>query len=194
MDSFYKEEELKNIGFKSIGKNVKLSRKAVIYEPEKMIIGNDVRIDDFCILSGQITFGNFIHIGVCTRLSGSKGGLTLKDFSGVSYNSTIIASSDDYSGEFLTNPTVPMKYKRMMPNPVVLEKHSLIASHCFIAPGVTVGEGTAVGAMSLVLKNLDPWSVYFGVPAKKVKERKRNMLELEKQFLAERARGIEAAP
>ncbi len=187
MDSFYSELELQEIGFKALGKNVKLSRKAMVYNAEKISIGNDVRIDDFCILSGQITFGNFIHIAVCTRLSGSTGGLTIRDFAGVSYNCTVIASSDDYSGEFLTNPTVPLKYKKLMPAPVVLERHSLIASHCFIGPGVTIGEGTAVGAMSMVLKSLEPWSIYVGIPARRLKDRKRNLLELEKQFLAEHA-------
>lgn len=185
MDSFYREEELKDLGFKRIGKGVKLSKKAVIYNADKIEIGDHCRIDDFCILSGIITMERFIHIGVCTRLSGSTAGLTIKDFAGVSYNSTIIASSDDYSGEFMTNPCVPLKYKRLLPNPVVLEKHSLVASHCMIVPGVTVAEGTAIGAMSLVLKSVEPWSIYAGIPAKKIKERKRNIIELEKQFLAE---------
>lgn len=185
MDSFYKDHELKGLGFKHVGKNVLLSKKAVIYNYDKISLGDHVRIDDFCILSGNITIGNYVHIAVCSRLSGSTGGLTIKDFAGVSYNSTIIASSDDYSGEFMTNPMVPLKYKKLLPNPVVLEKHALIASHCFVAPGVTVGEGGTVGAMSLVLKDVAPWSIYAGIPAKFLKPRKKNILELEKRFLAE---------
>lgn len=185
MDSFYRPEELKDLGFKYIGKDVKLSRKAVVYNADKIEIGDYCRIDDFCILSGIITMGSFIHIGVCTRLSGSAAGLTIKDFAGVSYNSTIIASSDDYSGEFMTNPCIPLKYKKLLPNPVVLERHSLVASHCMIVPGVTVGEGTAIGAMSLVLKSVEPWSIYAGIPVKRLKDRKRNILELEKKFLEE---------
>ncbi len=185
MDSFYLESELKDLGFKRIGKGVKLSKKAVIYNADKIELGDYVRIDDFCILSGIITIGNFVHIAVCSRLSGSVAGMTLKDFSGVSYNSTLIASGDDYSGEVLTNPTIPMKYRKILPDPVVLEKHALVGSHCMVMPGVTIGEGTAVGAMSLVLKSLEPWSIYVGSPAKRIKERKRTLLKLEKEFLAE---------
>jgi acetyltransferase-like isoleucine patch superfamily enzyme len=185
MDSFYKESELKDLGFKHVGKGVLLSKKAVIYNHDKIVLGDYVRVDDFCILSGIVTLGNFVHIAVCTRLSGSAAGLTLKDFAGVSYNSTIIASSDDYSGEFMTNPMVPLKYRRILPNPVVLERHALVASHCMVVPGVTIGEGSAIGAMSLVLKNVEPWSIYAGIPAKKIKERKRNLLALEKEMLAE---------
>ncbi len=51
MDSFYSRDELKKIGLKKYGENVFLSKKASIYNPEKIEIGNNVRIDDFCILS-----------------------------------------------------------------------------------------------------------------------------------------------
>jgi acetyltransferase-like isoleucine patch superfamily enzyme len=183
MDSFYTESELKNLGFKHLGKEVKISRRAIFYNTDKISVGDYSRIDDLCILSGNITIGRFVHVAVCTRLSGSKAGLELMDFSGVSYNCTIIANSDDYSGEYLTNPCVPMEYKKYIAEPVVLEKHALVGSHCLITPGVTVREGTAIGGMSLVLKSTEPWSIYVGTPAKKLKDRKKNILELEKKFL-----------
>lgn len=187
MDSFYKDDELKLLGFKHVGRNVKISKRAIFYNYDQIEIHDYSRIDDLCIISGNVKIGRFVHIGVCSRLSGSKAGLILNDFSGVSYNSTLIANSDDYSGEFLTNPCVPMKYKKYISEPLVLEKHALVASHCLIVPGVTVREGTAIGAMSLVLKSTEPWSIYIGTPAKKLKDRKKNMLELEKEFLADLA-------
>jgi acetyltransferase-like isoleucine patch superfamily enzyme len=189
MDSFYSEAELKDLGFKRIGRNVKLSKRAIIYNYDQIEIGDNVRIDDLCILSGKIVFGNFIHIAVCTRLSGSTAGLYLKDFSGISYNSTVIANTDDYSGEFLTNPMIPMKYRKISPRPVVLEKHALIATHCVVLPGVRIGEGSAIGAMSLVRADVEPWSIYCGVPAKKMKDRKRNLLVLEEQMMRELTEG-----
>jgi len=189
MDSFYKEEELRGLGFKYIGKNVKVSKHAIIYNHDQIEIGDYSRIDDLCILSGKIKIGKFVHVAVCTRLSGSKAGITINDFSGVAYNSTIIANSDDYTGEFLHNPEMPMRYKKQTAEPVVLERHSLIASHCLIVPGVTIGEGTAVGAMSLVLKSTEKWSMYVGIPAKKIKERKKNILDLEQQLIEELAKG-----
>lgn len=185
MDSFYSESELNSLGFKYIGKNVKLSRRAIFYNHDKIEIGDYSRIDDLCIISGKVKIGRFVHIAVCSRISGSTAGIEMMDFSGVSYNSTLIANSDDYSGEFLTNPCVPMKYKKYISLPVILEKHALIASHCMICPGVTVREGTAIGAMSFVTKSTEPWSIYVGVPAKRHKDRKKNMLELESQFLKE---------
>jgi acetyltransferase-like isoleucine patch superfamily enzyme len=185
MDSFYKEHELKDLNFKYVGKNVKISKKAIFYNYDQIEIGDHSRIDDLCMVSGNVKIGKFVHIAPGARISGSKAGAILHDFSGVSYNSTLIANTDDYSGEFLTNPCIPMKYKRYIAAPLILEKHALIASHCLLVPGVTVREGTAIGAMSLVLKSTEPWSIYFGVPAKRVKDRKRNMADLEVQFLEE---------
>jgi acetyltransferase-like isoleucine patch superfamily enzyme len=181
-DSFYSKSELEEIGFKKLGENVLISRMAMIYNADKIEIGNHVRIDDFCILAGKIVFGDYIHIGVNSRLQGSTLGLFIKDFAGVSYNSTIIANTDDYGGEFMTNPMVPLEYRKICPKPVVLEKHSLVATHCVVLPGVTIGEGAAVGAMSLVTRDVEPFAIVCGVPAKKLKERSRKLLELEKEF------------
>ena len=52
--SFLSESELKTIGFLKYGTNVLVSRKASIYNPEQIVLGDNIRIDDFCILSGNI--------------------------------------------------------------------------------------------------------------------------------------------
>ena len=62
MNTFYSENELQKLGIKSYGKNVLIGRNAILYSPESLEIGHDVRIDDFCILSGKITLGSYIHI------------------------------------------------------------------------------------------------------------------------------------
>lgn len=66
MNSFYSENELSSLGFKAVGHDVQISRKASFYGAGNMVIGNHVRIDDFCILSGNITLENFIHIAAGT--------------------------------------------------------------------------------------------------------------------------------
>lgn len=181
--SFYSREELKQLGFKQLGKNVLISRKASIYGAEKMSIGNNVRIDDFCILSGKIVIGDFVHIAAYSALFGGSEGIELKNFSGLSSRCVIYASSDDYSGEFLTNPTIPDKYTNVINKKVVLEKHVIIGTGSSIMPGVIVGEGSAVGSMSLVNKPLQSWGIYCGVPCRKVKDRSMTLLDIEKEFI-----------
>lgn len=182
MNSFYSEEELQQIGFRSVGRNVLLSRKASIYGAGNISIGNDVRIDDFCILSGSITVGNNIHISAYVALFAGKSGIVLKDYVGVSSRCAIYAESDDYTGEAMTNPTIPDKYRAVYGGTVTLEKHVLIGTGSTVLPNVTIGEGTSVGSMSLVTKNLEPWSIYVGCPCVKRRARSKNILKLEREY------------
>lgn len=180
----YTQEELEKIGFKSLGKNVFLSRKASIYFPEKISIGNNVRIDDFCILSGDITLGNYIHIAAYCGLYGG-GGIEIDDFSTTSSRVVIYSVSDDYSGLALTNPIIPEKYRNIKIGKVILKKHTIVGTGSTILPQIILEEGTAVGAHSLVNKSTKSWGIYVGSPAKRIKERKKDLLELEKNFLKE---------
>lgn len=182
-NSFYSEDEIKKIGFKEIGSNILISRKASIYSPEKMILGNNIRIDDFCILSGNIIMGDNIHIAAYSALYGGKAGITIDDFANVSSRVCVYALSDDYSGSSLTNPTVPEKYKLIQSNPVFIGKHVIIGSGCTILPGASLNEGTAIGAMSMCKDVTEPWKIYVGIPARCIKNRKKDVLKLEKEYL-----------
>lgn len=180
--SFYTPEELQSIGFKSVGKNVLISRKASIYRPELIEIGNNVRIDDFCILSGKITLGNFIHIAAGCYLFAGDAGITMENFTCVSGRVCVYAISDDYSGQYMTNPMVPMKFRNVISGHVLIKKHALGS---IILPGVTIGTGAAVGSLSLVNKDVPDWTIVVGIPAKPLKERKRDLLELERRLYEE---------
>lgn len=110
----------------------------------------------------------------------------MDDFSGLSSRVVIYATSNDYSGESLTNPTVPAKYKVTDKNAEVhLCKHVIVGVSSVILPGVTIGEGSSVGALSLCSKNLEAWGIYAGSPAKRLKGRSSKLLELEKQLREE---------
>ena len=187
MVSFYNEEELKTIGFASIGKNVKLSRKVSIYIPEKIRIGDNTRIDDFCILSGNLNIGRYVHIAASCLLFGGNDGIVFEDYTGLSSRSAVYAESDDYSGLYFTNPTLPAKYRHGIGGGEIIKKHAIIGSGCTVLPNVVIGEGTAIGSMSLVNKSQDDWSVCIGIPCKRIKDRERGLIQLEKEFIKEQA-------
>lgn len=183
--SFYSPEELAQIGFKSYGKNVQISRKASIYGASHISIGDNVRIDDFCILSGKITLGNYIHIAAYTALFSGKEEIEMHDFSCLSSRCAVYAKSDDYSGNCLTNPTIPEKYSNIINGKVTIGRHVLVGSGSTILPGVTIGEGTAVGSMSLINKSLDEWGIYVGIPCRYLRPRSKKLLTDEANFLEE---------
>lgn len=183
---FLSKEDIKKIGFKFVGENVLISDKAVFYGAENISISDNVRIDDFCVLSGNISIGSYVHIAVGCMLFAGSAGIELKDFSGLSSRCVIYAMSDDYTGLALTNPTIPDKYRKIQSGKVVLEKHSIVGTGSTILPNVILAEGTSVGAMSLIMKSTQPWKIYFGVPARIVGDRCKDLLDLEKQLLEER--------
>jgi len=110
--AYLDEKQLLNLGFKSIGLNVKISDKASIYDCEQIEIGDHSRIDDFCVISGKIKIGKYCHITPTCLVAGGAPGITLSDFTTIAYGVKIFSQSDDYSGNSLTNSLIPKKYKR----------------------------------------------------------------------------------
>lgn len=183
MDNFLSREELKALGLKAFGEDVLIGRHAVLYTPEKLSVGDHVRIDDFTVISGMVTLNNYIHISQFCGLYGGEKGIVMEDFSGLSSKCSIYAVSDDYSGASMTNPMIPARYKPGSVNSAVLiGRHAIIGCNSVVLPGVSVSEGTAVGSMSLCNKSTKEWSIYVGIPAKRKGARKRDILELEKKF------------
>lgn len=185
MNSFYTPYELEELGLASLGKNVLLSRKVSIYGAAQISIGNNVRIDDFCILSGKLSIGNYVHIAAYTALYGGDKGIIIQDFAGLSSKTTVYSATDDYSGETMTNPMIPDKYKNIQSEEVRIERHVLIGSGCVVLPGVVLKEGSAFGSMTLINRSSEPWSINVGIPFKKVKDRSKNLLNLEMDFKEE---------
>ena len=179
--AFLSRAEINAMGFKFVGENVYLSDKASYYNCKNISIGNNTRIDDFAVLSageGGIEIGNYIHIAVYSSLIG-KGKIILKDFSNISSRVAIYSSNDDYSGEFMTNPMVSTELTNVTHGPVTIGKHAIVGAGSVILPNVSLEDGVVIGALSLVTKDCGAFSVYIGTPAKKIKERKRDLLELE---------------
>lgn len=177
MISFYNESELKQLGFKTVGKNVLISRKASFYGIENMSLGNNVRIDDFCILSGKIILGSYIHISAYTAMYGSYG-IELEDYTGLSPRCTVFSATDDFSGGSLIGPMVNEKDINLIGGKVLIKRYSQIGAGSLILPSVHIGEGVAVGAMSMVNKSLDEWGIYAGIPCKRIKERSKELINL----------------
>jgi galactoside O-acetyltransferase len=123
--SFISQEKLEKIGFKHLGKNVLISEKASIYNAKNISIGDNTRIDDFCILSageGGIEIGRFVHVACFATLMG-KEKIIMKDFSGISSRVSVYSSSDSYDGEWMTNPCLPENVTNTIHKEVIIGKH-----------------------------------------------------------------------
>lgn len=184
---FLQSSQLEQMGFASLGQNVLISEKASIYGASRIHIGDHVRIDDFCILSagaGGIRLGSFIHIACFCSLIGQEK-IEMEDYSGLSSRVAVYSSSDDYTGNAMTNPMVPVEFTKVDHRPVHIGRHCIVGAGAVVLPGVTLGEGAAVGALALVIKSCEAFGIYSGVPAKLIRSRDRKLLELEAQHRAQ---------
>lgn len=179
---FLSNDEIKKIGFKSYGTNVLISDKASIYSPETISIGSNVRIDDFCIISGAVTLGDYVHISAFSALYG-KMGIEIGDFCGLSPRCTVFSASDDFSGEYMISPLVPMQFTNVQGGLVKIEKFVQVGSGCVILPNVTLKQGCAIGSMSLITSNINSWEIHVGIPAKFLKKRKREIIKLASKII-----------
>ncbi|MGA9667126.1 MAG: acyltransferase [Gallionella sp.] len=178
-------EQMREMGFACFGNNMMLSDKASYYNCENIRLGDSVRVDDFCVLSagqGGIEIGSHVHVAVYCSIIG-RARIKIETFANLSSRVSVYSSSDDYSGAAMTNPTVPPEFTNVHHAEVNIGRHVIIGAGSIVLPGVTLEEGVAVGALSLVKKDCKSFGIYMGAPAKRISERKRDLLELEKKFL-----------
>lgn len=182
---YYDENDLVNEGFKKIGKNVKIAKSCTIVGAQNISIDDNVRIDAYTTMiaagEGYIKIGSFVHIGTCCLLIGGDG-IIMEDFSNLSHGSKIYSRADDLSGEYLVNPLVPEKYTNVSKGCVTLKKHCVVGTSCVILPNIVINEGAVIGALGFVTKSIPEWGIYLGNPLRKIKDRTKNLLILEKEL------------
>ncbi len=165
---FLDRHELDSVGFAAVGSGVLISRQALFFAPDRIRLGDNVRIDAFAILSaGQpgLTVGRNVHISAYTSILGGAG-VEIGDFATISVRCSIFSSNDDYSGKTMTNPTIPAEFRGVTDAPVRIGGHAILGSATIVLPGVQIGESAAIGAGSLVKADVPPFRIAAGVPAR----------------------------
>tara|TARA_B110001450_G_C17643784_1_gene490327 strand:- start:951 stop:1475 length:525 start_codon:yes stop_codon:yes gene_type:complete len=170
MNSFLNKNELNKIGFKYLGENIKISRFANFYSAHQISIGNNVRVDDFCVLSGSIHLKNNIHISAHCTLYGNSG-IVLEDNTGISTGCILYSEIDDFTSSCLIGAQHTEAKRKLIKGKIILEEHSQLGAKSVVMPGITIKQGAVTGTMTFVNLNLNPWSVYIGSPAKFLKSR-----------------------
>ena len=158
----------------------------LVFGSEHVEMGENVRIDAHVVITagpGRVTIGDNVHIGAAAHLFGTAG-IEIADFANLSSRVSLFSTNDDYTEGYLTSPVVPDHLRKVVEAPVKVGRHAIVGCGAVVLPGVTIGEGAAVGALSLVKVDVDPYVVVAGAPARRVAERNRErLLTLERRFL-----------
>ncbi len=177
---YFISPELRQMGFARVGENSAISRNCTIIGLPNITIGDNVRIDGFTSIiapSGTVKIGSHVQIGIGCVL-GARGGIELGDYSSLSHGVRILSAVDDFDGRWLTNSTLPRDVLHVQAAPVRIGRYAPIGSGTLILPGVDIGEGAAIGAMSLVRQSVDGWKIYSGNPLREIGERSRDLIGL----------------
>lgn len=188
---FLSDEQVAALGLARVGRGVRISADARFHGAASISLGDHVRIDDFCVLSaagGSIELGRYVHVSPhCILLGG--GSIVLEDFAQLSSRATLLSASDDIHGEHPIGAAIPEAFRRVHRGRIVLRRYSGVAAGSTVLPDVEIGEGTIVGAMSLVRESCEPYSLYAGSPARRIKTRGRGFLRHIEALLAAEAAG-----
>ncbi len=179
--------------FGSCGRNVVFGTNIAIRHPHKIFIGDNVVIDDHCVLDAKgegnkgIKIGNGVFVGRNTILTCHDGDIVLEDNVNIGFNCVIsslgsIVIKENHlmaafcylvGGDHVADRTdVPILYQGRTAKGIVLEENIWLGAGVAVLDGSTVGRDSIVGAHAVVNGNIDPYSIAVGVPAKTIRDRR----------------------
>ena len=117
----------------------------------KIVFGDRSGCSYFCIIEAT----NLVKIGSCTGIA---------EFTVIRDTNHLVYGTDAH-----------WRYTPQISKPVVIGNDVMIGSRCYISPGVTIGDGAIVGAGSLVTKDIGPYEIWAGSPARRIGHRTENL-------------------
>lgn len=157
---------------KKIGKNVIIGKTVRIRYPELVEIGDNVIIDDFSYISTALKIDDYVHISAGAKIIGGQNcKVSFGSFSTLAPQVVLSAGSDDYLSGIAT-PLVPVEFKgNVKYGDIRIGRHCIVGAGSVILPKVQLHDGASLGALSLAKTDLEAWTLYAGIPAKKIKIR-----------------------
>jgi galactoside O-acetyltransferase len=171
--------------FKTVGHDVMIHERVTFVGIENISIGSHVRIDPEVVLlaTGPLTIGCYTHIAAGVFIA-AKAGFEMKNFVNLAHGARIYTINDDYSGAHLMGSTIPEELLSLDSRPVSMEEYASVGAGAIVLPGVTLAEGSVLGALSLIGRSTEPWTMYGGVPARAIKARRRDIIRKGQELLA----------
>jgi len=153
--------------FHKKGKNAVIRRMSRIdvFPWNRFEIGELTTIEDFTVInngSGNVIMGNKVRVGIGTVIIGP---VTMGNGSGTGQHVFISGFNHGFSDGNRNSSEQPLDIR-----PVIIEDEAHIGANSVVLAGVTIGKRCQIGAGSVVTKNIPPFSVAVGNPARVIKQ------------------------
>ena len=159
----------------------------IFFGKDRIKIGKNVRIDCYSVLSAGpagIEIGDNVHISSAVQIFGFSGKVIIESFAGISPRATLLTATDDFVEGHMIGPCVPEEYRKVQKGNIIVCRHAVIGCGSVVLPGVTIGQGASVGALSLIKFDVPEYAVVVGIPQRQIGTRNRQLLEeLERKYL-----------
>jgi len=175
------------------GRNVTFGTNVVLRHPGKIRIGDDVAIDDGCVLDAKgsgnrgIDIGSRVFLGRHTLLACKDGDIALEDGVNISYNCTVFSASSVRigretllaaycyvvgGGHDFDRPDLPVVQQARPSQGIVVGAGGWLGAGSIVLDGVTVGPSAIVGAHAVVTQDVPAFAIVAGAPARVVRDRR----------------------
>jgi acetyltransferase-like isoleucine patch superfamily enzyme len=174
------ESELREAGIAHVGENVRVSEHATLVGVENMHFGSNIRIDSHVVIlsrRGRLEIGNNVHLEPASSIV-THNGVSIGNYCTVSHGVRLFTASADYSGEWLTNVFPDERFQKPKVGSITLGDHVIVGANSVVMPGVTIGEGAAIGALSFIRHSIEGWRIYGGNPLKDLGPRSTGVRDL----------------
>ena len=175
-----------------VGKGCLIERNARLEIPSRLFFHDRVFVGENCWISagskdGKIRFGDNAFIAHCCTLTGQGGKISIGSHVHISRNSYINGIGDvEIGDDTLLGPNVvfisgnhpfdrldiPIRVQGVQRAKISIGNDVWLSANVTVVPGISIGKGAVVGAGAVVTKDLPPYSISAGVPAKVIKYRK----------------------
>lgn len=155
------------------GKNVRIWSLAKIINPECAVIGDECRILDYAFIDAKESFVLGHHSIICWHcVIEGHANIRIGNRCFVGPGVKILSSTYEFNG-YYTNEHLPEGTHKTRYADVNIQDDVYIGANSVIMPGVTIGEGAVIGANAFVNKDVEPWGIYVGSPARRVSTREK---------------------
>jgi len=176
-----------------VGRNVTFGVNVVLRHPHKIVIGDNVVVDDNCCLDAKgstnegIRIGSGVFVGRNTILSCKNGDIVIDDNANVGFNVEVFSAGRVRIGKdvliaaytylvggdhLFDRVDVPVLYQGRTAQGIEVDDNVWLGAHVVVSDGSRVGRDAIVGAGAVVRGEIPPFAIAAGVPAKVIRDRR----------------------